>query len=171
MGEMVKELEMSLYRDIIFMVAVIIFTGALWLNIDLTPFKLEAEKYANYNYIAYEMLNDATNTLSVASDKEALRSIETQDILVYNYSNTEDDYSVVLKVGKSENFSSENIKININYDIKYLNAFDYYEDNNYYYYVLERAFLVADSRKYVISMWYDESALKCEAFDYEYSVL
>ncbi|MBQ6840673.1 MAG: hypothetical protein IJO63_00960 [Bacilli bacterium] len=146
-----SSLKRRLYKDIFYTILWVIISIPLWLNFDVVA--SEAKYYENYNYVKYEFLNSASKVINIYDDLEALRKCETQDILVYNDSNTIDNYSLVLKVNKNSNANLDSIKINVNNNIEFLNNYNYYEDVNNYYYVIDSASIVASSQKYVISMW------------------
>lgn len=164
-------LEKSLYKDIVLTLALVLFSIPVWLNFNVNSFALEAEKYDNYNYIQYEFLNVVTSSLMTYEDKDALLECETNDILVYNYSNTTENYSVLLKIAKDSDVNLDAIRINVNYNITNLNEYDSYEDLNNYYYIIDTAQLVASSQKYVISMWNsDFNNQAIQDFDYEFVI-
>ena len=163
----------SLYKDILFTIICVLVSIPLWLAFDLTDASATAEYYDNYNYIGYIFLNnDVDICLKPVSDEYALKNIETQDIMVYNNSNTKDDYKLLLKISKDTTMSLNNLKININNTVKYLKDYDNYEDINNYYYILDNRELIADSQKYVISFWNDENAILKEndSINYEYTL-
>lgn len=164
----IRGLEKRIYMDIIYTMLWVLISIPLWLNFNVSA--SEAKFFDNYKFVKYEFLNSASKTINIYEDTEALRKCETQDILVYNDSNTLDDYSLILKINKSENLDLNNIKINVNYDVKYLNNYFNYVDNNYYYYVIDKSEIIASSQKYIISMWgtndYSNSQI-----DYEFVVL
>ena len=164
-------LEKRLYRDIIFTIILVVLSIPVWLNFGLSAEAMVAESFANYNYVKYEFLNRASTTLDLYTDDDALRNCETQDILVYNDSNTIDEYSLVLKVNKNSTADLEQIRINVNYDVDYLKNYHFYEDVESYYYVIDSASIVASSQKYIISMWNSQNVSKNTNFDYEFLVL
>lgn len=164
-------LERKLYKDIILTVLYVVLSIPLWMNFGLSASAMTAEGYANYNYVKYEFLNKATTQLLAYSDEDALRECETQDIIVYNDSNTVDDYSLVLKINKANSSYLKDIKINVNYNVDYLNNYHYYEDAESYYYVIDSDNIVASSQKYVISMWNSNLEEQSQNLDYEFVVL
>ena len=154
----ILDVEKSLYKDILFTILFVLISIPIWLNFDISA--LEAAKmYDNYNYIEYEFLNEPSYSLNPVNDDYAMRNLETQDLIVYNNSNTKNDYSLVLKVDKSSTAKTDKLKINVNYQISYLKDYYSYEDNNSIYYVLDSNNIVANSQKYIISMWNDENAI------------
>ncbi|MBE6148381.1 MAG: hypothetical protein E7167_02670 [Firmicutes bacterium] len=163
-------LERKLYKDIVITVLLVILSVPIWLNFGLSASAMTAKNFANYNYIKYEFLNKVSTELGVYSDEEALRKCETQDILVYNDSNTLDNYSLILKVKKNNQTDLTNIKINVNYNVDYLNNYHFYEDAESYYYVIDSDSIVASSQKYVISMWNSDLQTNTN-LDYEFVVL
>ena len=164
----IRGLKKCLYKDIICTMLWVLISIPLWLNFNVSA--SEAKYYDNYKFVKYEFLNSASKTINIYEDTEALRKCETQDILVYNDSNTLDDYSLILKINKAENLDLNNIKINVNYDVKYLNSYFNYVDNNYYYYVIDKSEIVAASQKYIISMW-GTNDYSNNQIDYEFMVL
>ena len=168
----INRLKVSLYKDILFTIFLVIISIPIWLSFDVKTLK-EAKKYENYNYINYEFLNNPTYTLASVSDDYALRNIETQDIIVYNYTKADADYSLVLKIDKQSTVVIDNIRLNVNYNINYLKDFKSYEDSNYYYFIIDSDHIQGDSLKYVLSMWNDEDKEQNtnNTFDYEFIIL
>ena len=91
------------------------------------------------------------------------KDVETQDILVSNYSNTLDSYYLLL----SSNDNSDNIRININNRVYNLKDYEQVNKDGKTYYVLDRNDLVANSQKYNISLWQDEGAEDNANFDFD----
>lgn len=168
----INRLKVSLYKDILFTIILVLISIPIWLSFDISELK-EAKKYDDYNYINYEFLNNPTYTLASVSDDYALRNIETQDLIVYNYTKADANYSLVLKINKQSTAVIDDIKLNVNYDVNYLKDFKYYEDSNYYYYIIDSDHLQGDSQKYILSMWNDEENIQEEnnTFDYEFVIL
>lgn len=162
-------LERKLYKDIFLTIFLVILSIPLWLNFGVSASASTAQSFDNYNYIKYEFLNKASKVINYYQDDDALRNLETQDILVYNDSNTVDTYSLILKIGKDTKTDLENIKINVNYNIDYLNNYHVYEDAESYYYVIDANSIVATAHKYVISMWSDTQIEN--SFDYEFVII
>lgn len=161
----IKNLEIALIREILFTIFAVLLSIPFWLNFDIASAAEIAKSYDNYYYISYELLNSVDYDLKPVSDSYAIHNVETQDIVVYNNSNTIQDYSLVLKVNKND---YSNVKINVNYDITYLDNYNRLEDTDNYYYILDSDKLVAGSKKYVISMWNDEGTINNNSsFDYE----
>lgn len=139
-----------LITDIIITVFVVLFTIPVWYTFNVDK-SIMLEKSVD-NLIDYEFLNgEVVYKNEFISDDDALRNVETQNIIVNNYYDQAYDYKLILKINKKENIDS--LKININYEISYLNSFDYYEDNDFYYYILKDKNIEYESHKYVISMW------------------
>ena len=103
------------------------------------------------NFIQYEFLNSPSYTLLPVTDEYALKYIETQDIVVYNTSNTSDEYVLMLKVNERNNI--DNLKININYKVSYLKEYTSFYKEGSNYYILDSNSLIAGSKKYNISLW------------------
>lgn len=164
------ELEKRLYKDIIFTIILVIISIPIWLNFGLSASAATAKEYDNYNYVKYEFLNQASTVLKTYKDDEALRLVETQDILVYNDSNTEDAYSLILKVSKDSKADLNKIRINVNYNVDYLNSYHVYDDATSYYFVIDSNSIVAQAQKYVISMWNIEDN-NSDDLKYEFVVL
>ena len=151
-------IEEKLYRDIFFTILLVIISIPIWLNFDVTALE-SARIYDDYSYSKVEYLNNPTYSLDPVSDNYALKHYETQDILVYNETNIEDEYNLVLRVDKKSTAKTDNIRISVNYYVDYLENYVSYEDDDYIYYVLDNKTLTAGSYKYVLSMWNDESAV------------
>ena len=146
-------LEKELYKDIFLTILFVILSIPLWLNFGLSVSAQEAALYDNYDFVQYEFLNNASTIIYSYEDADALRKCETQDILVYNDSNTVDTYSLILKIEKNTDVNLNDLRINVNYDVDYLNNYHVYEDAKSYYYVIDSGSIVAAAQKYVISMW------------------
>ena len=164
-------LERKLYKDIIITILFVILSIPLWLNFGLSASASTAEYYANYNFVKYEFLNEPVSKLLAYTDEDALRKCETQDIIIYNESNTIDNYSLILKIKKNENNNLKDIRINVNYEVDYLNKYHYYEDVESYYYVIDSNEIVASSQKYIISMWDSNIENSNNSLEYEFVVL
>jgi len=167
-----NNLEKTLYKDIFMTVFLVLVSIPIWLNFSVSALAAEANYYDNYNYVKYEFLNEASKTLLTYTDSEALRKCETQDILIYNYSNTLDNYSLLLKIRKNSSVNLDQIKINVNYQIDYLNNYHVYEDAENYYFVIDSNDIVASSQKYIISMWnIDNNLTYNNELDYEFIIV
>lgn len=152
-----NELKRKIYLDIFFTVCLVLISIPLWQSFSIFTFDDLASRYENYNYIEYEFLNEVQFQNVVMSDNNALKNIETQDIVVSNYYSVPDDYILLLKINKTDILANPKMKININYQINYLDNFKHYEDGIYYVYILDTNSLMENSQKYIISMWNDES--------------
>ena len=152
----INRLKWLLYKDIIITILLVIISIPIWLSFDLTELE-EAKKYDNYNYINYELLNNPHYTLVSVSDDYGLRNIETQDIVVYNYTNANATYTLVLRINKNSTINIDNIRLNVNHDVQSLNNYRFYEDNDYYYYIIDSDRIQGSSQKYALSMWNDEN--------------
>lgn len=166
-----NKLERRLYQDIIITVLFVIISIPVWLNFELTSVAGIAQAYDNYKFVRYELLNDASKIISSYEDAEALMECETQDLIVYNESNTLENYSLVLKVSKNTMMNLNDIRINVNYNVDYLNNYEVYDDEVSYYYILDKESIVADAHKYVISMWNKNVESQPAILDYELVVL
>ena len=170
--ERIRKLKVSLYKDILLTIIVVLISIPIWLSFNISELE-DAKKYDNYNYINYEYLNNPKHEIVSVSDDYALRNIETQDLIVYNYTKADANYSLVLKIDKLSTLVIDDIKLNVNYDINYLKDFKYYEDNDYYYYIIDSDHLKGDSQKYILSMWNDkkEALDSNNTFNYEFIIL
>ena len=149
------DVKKSIYKDIFITILFVLISIPIWLSVDTSALDI-AKIYDNYSYLEYEFLNNPKYSLNPVSDEYAMQYYETKDILIYNYSNTSQDYSVLLKIDKKTDIN--NLKINVNYQIDYLNNYYSYTDNDYQYFVLANEQIVADSQKYILSIWNDENA-------------
>ena len=166
----IAELKKCLYKDILLTIFVVLISIPIWLNFDVADASMVASSYDNYNYIGFEMLNDAKNDLKPSSDSYAMNNVETQDIMVYNYSNTNCEYKLILKINK--NVETDNIKINVNYDVDYLSSYPKIESGDYNVFIIDNDYIKASSRKYIISMWMAEEAKSfSENVDYVFEVI
>ena len=168
----INRLRVSLYKDILFTLILVLISIPIWLSFNIRELE-DAKKYDNYNYINYEYLNNPKHEIVSASDDYALRNIETQDLIVYNYTKADANYSLVLKIDKLSTLVIDDIKLNVNYTISYLKDFKYYEDNDYYYYIIDSDHLKGDSQKYILSMWNDKKEVldSNNTFNYEFIIL
>ena len=168
----INRLRVSLYKDILFTIILVLISIPIWLSFNISELE-DAKKYDNYNYINYEFLNNPKREIVSVSDDYALRNIETQDLIVYNYTKVDANYSLVLKIDKLSTIAVDDIKLNVNYNINYLKNFKYYEDNDYYYYIIDSDHLKGDSQKYILSMWNDkkETLGSNNTFNYEFIIL
>ena len=162
----------SLYKEIFLTIIMVLISIPIWLSFDIDEL-IESNKYDNYNYVNYEFLNTPSYTLASVSDEYALKNIETQDLVVYNYTKADAPYSLVLKIDKSSTVVIDSIKLNVNSNINYLKDFASYEDNNYYYYVLDTDHLQGTSQKYALSMWNEKDSIQDNNsyFNYEFVVI
>ena len=159
-------LKKAIIWDIIKTIGLVVFTIPLWLMMNINKSSAIADYYDNYNYIETEMLNNPTYEVKKMSDLEGLKTVETQDILVSNYSNTLDSYYLLL----SSNDNGDNIRININNIVYDLKDYEKVTKNGNTYYILDRKDIVASSQKYIISLWQNEGAMDNVNFDYHISV-
>ena len=166
----ITNLEKCLYKDILYTILIILISIPIWLNFDINAYAKEANYYDNMDYVGFQILNKASNSLEHYNDETALMMCETSDILVYNDSNTLDNYSLVLKVSKENDVNLNKIKININYEIDYLNNYYLYEDETSYYYIIDTQDMVANSQKYIISIWNEEIITKTN-FNYDFVLI
>ena len=165
------DLERKLYKDLFLNIILVILSIPLWLNFGVDASAQEAQYYDDYNYIQYEFLNKPNTTaISAYDDTLALIECETQDILIYNDSNTVDKYSLVLKINKDTKLDLNKIKINVNYNVDFLSNYHVYDDALSYYYVIDSDLIAASSQKYVISMW-TEVVQEDNHLEYEFVVL
>ena len=169
--ERLNKLQRRLYQDVIITLLLVIISIPVWLNFELTSVAKIASGYDNYNYVQYELLNDASKMVLPYEDDEALIKCETQDLIVYNNSNTLEDYSLVLKINKDTTLNLNNIRINVNYEVDYLNEYEVFEDTISYYYILDKDSIVADAYKYNVSIWNEDISAKDTFLDYELVVL
>lgn len=168
----ITSLEKSIYKDILFTILGILISIPVWLNFNLSASAMEAEYYDNYNYVQYEVLNKADSKLIAYHDNDALRNCETSDIIIYNDSNTIDNYSLLLKINKNCGINLENIKINVNFEVDYLNNYYAYTDAENYYYVIDSGDMVASSQKYIISLWKTNDVIgEPDLFNYDFMVI
>ena len=159
-------LQRALIWDIIKTVGVVVATIPIWFFMNINKSAAIADYYDNYCYIEAEELNHPVYKLEKMSDLEGLMYVETQDILVSNYSRTLDSYYLLL----SSNDDSDNVRININNIVNNLNDFEKINKDGNTYYILEHTDLVAGSHKYNISLWQKEGADEDVNFDYLISV-
>lgn len=154
----ISKIRKSICFDILKTIMVVLISIPLWLSFDLSNMEAVAKSFDEYNYVS--MYKDDSNyTLESISDKDALRYVPTSDIVVYNDYNTEQDYALVLKIDKSTNPNIDNIKINVNFNIKSLDEYLSYEDDEFIYFVIDARNIVASSVKYTISMWNKENTI------------
>ena len=172
MKNTISDVQKSLYKDIIINILFILVSIPLWLSFDISALET-AKMYDNYNYVEYEFLNAPTYSLNPVSDEYAIRNIETQDLIVYNNSNTNENYALVLKINKNSTANIDKLKINVNYQISYLKDYSSYEDDKNTYYVIAQDNIVANSQKYVLSMWNDETAdvNNNDTLNYEFMII
>ena len=156
-------LQKAIIWDIVKTIGLVILTIPVWLLMNADGYAEIAAYYDNYNYIETEMLNHPSYKVEKMSDLQGLRTVETQDILVSNYSNTLDSYYLLL----SSNDNSDNIRININNRVYNLKDYEQVNKDGKTYYVLDRNDLVANSQKYNISLWQDEGAEDNANFDFD----
>lgn len=156
-----------LVMDIIITIIIVLITIPIWMTFDMTSYASEAKSYDNYSYIDYEFLNDKVEyNLKPTSDKDGLLNIKTQNLVVYNTSNTPDDYQLILKINKFQNI--DNLKINVNNIIDNITSYNHYEKGNYKYFILDEKKITGETKKYVISLWNSENATYNEEnLDYE----
>ncbi len=152
-----NELKRKIYLDIFFTICLVLISIPLWQSFSIFTFDDIESRYENYNYIEYEFLNEVQFQNVVMADNIALKNIETQDIVVSNYYSVPDNYILLLKINKMDIHENPHIKININYQVNYLDNFKRYEDGIYYMYILDTNSLMENSQKYVISLWNDEN--------------
>ena len=167
-----NKIRMSLYKDIFITILLIIVSIPIWLSFDVSELQI-AKNNINQKYINYEFLNSPKYTLASVSDEYALTNIETQDLVVYNYTMANASYSLVLKIDKKSTAIIDDIKLNVNHDVNYLKDFDYYEDSDYYFYIIDSDSIQGTSQVYTLSMWNDEKNTQSinKTFDYEFIVL
>lgn len=141
--EKYKNIKQSLIIDIIFSILIIIVSFPVWLNFDLSVAKSTVELYENYDYIESEQLTN-------------------NSLIVYNNSNTEESYKLVLKT---------NNKFDLHNYYFYLNNKEYtfdgthcYRDKNYNYYIIEESSLVAGQKEYDLKV-FDSSSLSLASLD------
>ena len=163
----VNKLRISLYKDIFMTLLLVLVSIPIWLSFDVSDIPKED------NHIRYSVLNNPQYMLDSVSDEYALRNIETQDIIVSNYTNNDIGYSLVLKIDKKSTIQIEDIKLNVNYSISYLRDFISYEDTDYYYFIIDSDHIQGDSQTYILSMWNDENKPQRDnnLFDYEFVIL
>ena len=162
------DVKKSIYKDIFMTILFVLITIPIWLSVDTSALEI-AKEYDNYSYLEYEFLNNPEYSLEPVSDDYAMHYYETKDILIYNYSNTVEAYSVLLKLDKDTNI--DDLKINMNYQIDYLNNYFSYEDNNYRYFVLANDKIVASSQKYILSIWNAEDAQINDYANLDYEIM
>jgi hypothetical protein len=162
------EMRRSLIREIVFTIFAVIISIPVWLNLDVDAIK-EAQKYDNYNYVEYELLNKVDYNLEAVSDDYALRNLETEDLIVYNGSVLEEEYKVLFKISKNSTASIDNLKLSVNQKVNYLKDHESYEDADYYYYVIDADTIMGTAYKYSFSIWNDEDAIVAsdDVLDYE----
>ena len=83
-------------------------------------------------------------------------------VAVVNDTNTARNYKLILKVSKEKN---NNVKININNEVKNLKDLSYDEDKLYFYYNISESNLVANRNEYKIS--FIDSNISYEDVQYE----
>ena len=155
-------LQKALIWDIIKTIGLVIATIPIWFLMNINKSSAIADYYDDYYYIETEELNHPQYKVEKMSDQEGLMFVETQDIVVSNYSNTLDSYYLLL----SSNDDSSNIRININNVVYDLNDYEQISKDGNIYYILDRSDLVAGSFKYNISLWQSEGAKDDANFDY-----
>lgn len=148
--ERIYKLRKSIYLDIIKNIMLVLLSIPLWLNFSVNA-KEVLSNINNNHYINYEVLNKPEHVINYSEDNIALRTIETEDIVVYNDHYTADCYALLLRTDKDNNI--DDIKININFEVNDLNSFVSFESGNYKYIVLDEASLEASSFKYNLSLW------------------
>lgn len=149
------DMQKYLYKDIIITIILIIISIPLWIFFDSHNISKIVIDNNDYNYINYQELNNPKYLIEPMSDIEGLHFVETKDIIVSNYSNTEDEYYLILK---TNNVISNNTRININNKVEYLNSYDKVIKNEGIYYILDYETIVASSQKYVVSLWNSEES-------------
>ena len=159
-------LKKALIWDIIKTIGIVIITIPIWFLMSTNESLAVADYYDDYSYLETEMLNNPTYEVREMSDLEGLKTVETQDIIVSNYSNTLDSYYLLL----STNDDVEDIRININNIVYNLNDYESITKDGNTYYILDRKDIVAGSLKYNISLWQKEGADNDVNFDYHISV-
>ncbi len=168
----INRLKISIYKDILITLFLVLVSIPIWLSFDLTELE-EAKKYDNYNYINYEYLNNPHYTLMSVSDDYGLKNIETQDIVVYNYTKADATYTLVLRIDKNSTINIEDIRLNVNFEVQALTNYRFYEDSKYYYYIIDSDSIQGSSQKYVLSMWNAENIEQDinKTFDYDFVIM
>ncbi len=159
-------LQKALIWDIIKTIGIVLVTIPVWFLMNIDQSAAIVDYYDNYYYIQSEMLNHPNYKIERMSDQEGLMFVETQDILVSNYSNTMDTYYLLLS-SKDEN---KDIRININNKVHNLDEYETVNKDGTTYYILDHEDLVGGSHKYNISLWQDEGAKEDVDFSYNFLV-
>lgn len=152
----------DLYKDIFITIGIVLATIPLWWGFDTSEAYNIAKYYDNYDYITYEIVNPTDHNIEMLSDTEGLAFVETEDIEVYNFSNTEDDYYLLVKT----NCDVDNIRINVNNEVKFLTDYESFKDDSNTYYILDYSSLVAGNYRYNVSLWCMEDTFN-NNIDYE----
>lgn len=147
-------LEKALIWDIFKTFCFILVTIPVWMSFSISKSASIAKYYDNYYYIEAEYINVPDYKIEKLSDADGLRFVETEDILVSNYSNTLDSYYLLL----SSEDNPKDIRININHQVYDLVNYEKVVKNGKTYYILDRNDLIAGSLKYNISLWKNEGA-------------
>lgn len=150
---------------IIELVVAFVFLGVsipLWNKFNNKEYRSIAKSYATSiikDLIAVEPFNEIIKVTNI----NELETIKDAHYVVKNYSSIKSEYKLIFKVSKSSDISLLNININdINYKLLDLVK---EEDNDYYYFYLDKNEIKSNkSKDYYLKLWIDES--KCESVDF-----
>lgn len=159
----IRKLKMSLYKEIFLTLLFVLGSIPLWLNFNMDETAKIAKSYANYKYVNYELLEDnVTYALAPMSDEDAYYTADIANVIVYNNSNTEEDYTVYLIF--EDTIETDYLKISINENITYLKDFDYEVKDGKRYYTIVKDNIVASKENYQIYMWNDINSTYADGY-------
>lgn len=157
-----KKLERSLYLDILGTIIFVIASIPIWLNFNQDELYKVAKSYENYKYVNYELVNGATYALAPMSDEDAYFTSQIANVIVYNTSNTAEDYTLYLIF--EDSIKTDSLKISVNENISYLKDYQYEVKDGKRYYTIVKDNIVANKENYQIYMWNDINAQNSEGY-------
>lgn len=119
---------------ILCVIMAVILSVPIWRSFNASENSKIAAYYDDYYYISYDVVADQDLT----------------KVVLNNYSNTLEDYELVLKINK-ENFNDLS-NIEINKQLNDVGSYKFYVEGEYVYLILDTSSLVASSCEYDIKV-------------------
>lgn len=136
---------------------VIAISFPLWKSLNINDYVATAAFYNEAQYTYLNVSDQQINNLYPIKNESALKNLKKTQISIINETKTQEDFTVLLKIGKNSTLDYQSLNVAINDTIHSLKDLLIIEDHDNYYFALFTNSIVGATQSFNFLMWMDET--------------
>ncbi len=154
----INQLILKKVVEILFVASFVFFSVYLWMDSEKQNMFATAAAYSNSNYTSLSIENPIDYSMYPMSDEYAISHLDPCNIKVMNDTLTAENYTLYLKIDKISTLNYHYLHIAIDDNVYNLENLISKEENNNYYFILDKNSIVGATKNYEVKLWLNEIA-------------